>query len=78
MLDLGEIQVCWICGLPYARKHDQGRAEIELLAAPVMRHPRYGGKPVYYSDITVHRSVSKTVRRDPIREMDSIAAGVQW
>jgi phosphonate transport system substrate-binding protein len=55
MLDLGEIQVCWICGLLYARKHDRGRTEIELLAAPVMRHPRYGGKPVYYSDITVHR-----------------------
>lgn len=48
LLDRGEIHVCWICGLPYVRK-----ANVELLAAPVMRDPRYGGKPVYYSDVIV-------------------------
>jgi len=48
LLERGEIQVCWICGLPYVRKNN-----VELLAAPVMRDPRYGGKPVYYSDVVV-------------------------
>jgi len=52
LLDRGKIHVCWICGLPYVRKnHD--KTTIELLAAPVMRHERYGGRPVYYSDIVV-------------------------
>ena len=48
-LDRGDIHVCWICGLPYIRKNN-----VELLAAPVMRDPRYGGKPVYYSDVVVN------------------------
>src|SRR5262245_40701714 len=50
-LDRGEIHVCWICGLPYVRKP---KTSVELLVAPVMSHPRYGGKPVYYSDVIVH------------------------
>jgi ABC-type phosphate/phosphonate transport system substrate-binding protein len=53
LLDRGDIQVGWICGLPYVRKND-----LELLAAPVMRHPRYGGKPVYYSDVIVRADSS--------------------
>jgi phosphonate transport system substrate-binding protein len=31
------------------------QAAIELLAAPVFRAPRYGDRPVYYSDVIVHR-----------------------
>jgi len=53
LLDRGEIHVCWICGLPYVRKNNSERTTVELVAAPVMRHPRYGGKPVYYSDVIV-------------------------
>jgi phosphonate transport system substrate-binding protein len=52
-LDRGEIQLGWICGLPYIRKADQREAAIELLAAPVMEAPRYGDKPVYFSDVIV-------------------------
>jgi phosphonate transport system substrate-binding protein len=52
-LDRGEIHVCWICGLPYVRKNNAEKKKVELLAAPVMSHPRYGGKPVYYSDVIV-------------------------
>lgn len=59
-LDAGDIQLCWICGLPYARKADAG-ATIEACVAPVMAAARYAGAPVYYSDIMVrhdspHRS----------------------
>src|SRR5262249_44567968 len=53
-LDRGQIDVCWICGLPYVRKINVESPNIELLAAPLMRHPRYGNKPVYYSDVVVH------------------------
>src|SRR5947208_1550933 len=36
LLDQGHIQVCWICGLPYIRKNDCVKKNVELLAAPVM------------------------------------------
>jgi phosphonate transport system substrate-binding protein len=35
LFDAGEIQVGWICGLPYGWKADSGQPPIELLAAPV-------------------------------------------
>ncbi len=54
LFDRGQIDVCWICGLPYVRKRSNGGPDIELLAAPVMQHERYAEKPVYYSDIVVH------------------------
>jgi phosphonate transport system substrate-binding protein len=54
LLDRGDIHVCWICGLPYVRKNNNERKTVELLAAPVMRHRRYGARPIYYSDVVVH------------------------
>jgi phosphonate transport system substrate-binding protein len=52
--DLGTIHIVWICGLPYIRKAANPAAQLSLLAAPVMAGARYGGKPVYFSDIVVH------------------------
>ena len=53
--DAGDIDVCWICGLPYVWKADSGAA-IELLGAPVMQRERYGGRPVYFSDVVTRSS----------------------
>ncbi|BAU41331.1 PhnD/SsuA/transferrin family substrate-binding protein [Leptolyngbya sp. O-77] len=53
--DRGEIQVCWICGVPYVQKADQPDPQIELLAAPVMRGDRYQNRPIYFSDVVVQR-----------------------
>jgi phosphonate transport system substrate-binding protein len=53
MLDAGEVDLCWICGLPYVDKADRG-AEIAACVAPVMTDPRYGGDAVYFSDVVVH------------------------
>lgn len=53
--DNGDIQICWICGLPYAWKKDRPGSAIELLATPVLEARRYAGKAVYLSDIVVHR-----------------------
>src|SRR4051794_21567483 len=52
MLDAGEIDLCWICGLPYVRKAS-ANAAIELCVAPVMQGERYGAEPVYFSDLVV-------------------------
>ena len=54
LLDHGQIDVCWICGLPYIKKNYLKDSVVELLAAPVMMHSRYAGMPVYYSDVIVH------------------------
>jgi phosphonate transport system substrate-binding protein len=57
LFDRGEIQLLWICGLPYVQKADSGVNEIELLAVPVPMGERYQHKPVYFSDVVV-RSTS--------------------
>lgn len=52
--DANEIQLCWLCGLPYVWKADALPPAIELVAAPVMAAPRYAGMPRYFSDVVVH------------------------
>lgn len=49
MLDQGQAQIAFICGLPYSERAGQ----LDLLGAPVMRAARYGDRPVYFSDIVV-------------------------
>jgi len=61
LLDRGEAQVGFICGLPYVRKVDRPDPRIELLAAPVMAAARYGRRPIYFSDVVVrHDSPFRT------------------
>lgn len=53
--DSGDIDVVWICGLPYVWKADDPSSQIELLAAPVMAAERYCDRPIYFSDVVVRR-----------------------
>lgn len=48
LFNAGEIQVGWICGLPYVWKADSGQPPVDLLAAPIMVAPRYQNHPVYF------------------------------
>ena len=59
LLDAGEIDLCWICGLPYVEKADRGRA-IELCVAPVMQGPRYQNLPICFSDVVVRNGSGYT------------------
>jgi phosphonate transport system substrate-binding protein len=52
LLDAGAAHLGVVCGLPYLWKTRRG-AGLDLLAAPVMRCERYGGRPIYYSDVVV-------------------------
>jgi phosphonate transport system substrate-binding protein len=54
-LDRGQIDVAFICGLPYSERHDRPGRPVELLCAPVPAAPRYGGRPVYFTDVVVRR-----------------------
>jgi phosphonate transport system substrate-binding protein len=53
--DRGEIEILWLCGLPYVDKIDSLRANMELLAMPVPVGERYQDQPIYFSDVTVRR-----------------------
>ena len=55
LLDEGQIDLCWICGLPYVQKADVNPSRIKLLAAPVMSAARYLNSPIYFSDVVVRR-----------------------
>jgi len=53
LLDDGQIQIAWICGLPYIHRVDRPVPVVELLVAPVMKGIRYGDQPIYFSDVVV-------------------------
>lgn len=58
LLDAGDIQVGWICSLPYTWKVAQRPPRVALLAAPVMSALRYQNSPIYFSDVIVLKSGS--------------------
>lgn len=47
--------VGFLCGLPFVRLADEAEPAVAAIAAPVLRGARYGGRPVYFSDVVVHR-----------------------
>ena len=49
-----EDEVCFVCSLPYVQFEREGRAPAVPIAAPVLQGERYGGRPVYFSDVIVH------------------------
>jgi phosphonate transport system substrate-binding protein len=51
----GRADVGFICGLPYVDLMDLPEPPVELLAAPVLAGERYGGRPIYFSDVIVRR-----------------------
>ena len=55
MIDENIIELAFVCGLPYTMKHDLPDPVVHLLAAPVMQAPRYQDRPIYYSDVIVHK-----------------------
>ncbi len=70
LLDRGQIHLGWICGLLYVVKAARPDPQLALLAAPVMRHPRYRGQPIYHSE--------SLVRHDsPFHSFDDLK-GARW
>jgi phosphonate transport system substrate-binding protein len=47
--------LAFICGLPYVEHTLLGIPRFEPLVAPVLTGERYGGKPIYFSDVIVRR-----------------------
>jgi phosphonate transport system substrate-binding protein len=55
LFDAGEIEILWLCGLPYVQKADSMDPRMEILAVPVPAGARYSARPVYFSDVIVRR-----------------------
>src|SRR5262245_45508563 len=50
-----EVDVGFVCGLPYVELARRADPPVEPLAAPVLQGERYAGRPVYFSDVIVRR-----------------------
>jgi phosphonate transport system substrate-binding protein len=48
-------EVCFVCSLPYVTFERRGLDLAVPVAAPVLMGERYGGRPIYYSDVIVRR-----------------------
>jgi phosphonate transport system substrate-binding protein len=46
--------ICFVCSLPYVHFERMGIAPAVPVAAPVLQGDRYGGRPIYFSDVIVH------------------------
>lgn len=49
----GQVDIAFMCGLPYVQMADSPPCPVELLAAPVLRGERYQQRPIYFSDVIV-------------------------
>ena len=54
LLEAEQVHLAWICGIDYVQKIDNELSPVDLVAAPVMKHPRYQQKPIYFSDVIVN------------------------
>src|SRR5262245_49007177 len=52
---LRQADVSFVCGLAYIQLRRRRGPVVEPLAAPVLQGSRYGGRPLYFSDVIVHR-----------------------
>ncbi len=50
-----ENEVCFVCSLPYVEFERRGISPAVPIAAPVLMGDRYGDRPIYFSDVIVHR-----------------------
>lgn len=53
--DLPRADVAFVCGLAYVEFAGRWTPAVEPLAAPVFAGQRYGGRPIYFSDVIVRR-----------------------
>jgi phosphonate transport system substrate-binding protein len=57
-------EVCFVCSLPYVTFERRGLDLAVPVAAPVIQGDRYGGRPIYFSDVIVHRDSPFQTFRD--------------
>ena len=66
----GRADVAFLCGLPYVHLADVPSPAVAAVAAPVLAGERYGGRPIYFSDVIVAGA-------SPFRSFDDLR-GATW
>lgn len=51
----GQVDVAFMCGLPYATLAESPTCPFELFAAPILHGERYQRRPIYFSDVIVRK-----------------------
>ena len=51
----GQIDIAFMCGLPYATLSETSAWPFQLLAAPILHGERYQHRPIYFSDVIVRK-----------------------
>lgn len=51
-----QLDLAFICGLPFSKYHQMAPEQLQALVAPVMQSSRYQDQPVYFSDVIVNRN----------------------
>jgi phosphonate transport system substrate-binding protein len=53
-----QVDLVFICGLPYVLYTSPhfAHSPIEAITAPVLQHERFQNRPIYFSDVIVHRN----------------------
>jgi phosphonate transport system substrate-binding protein len=64
MLLRDQLDIAFICGLPFARYQQINAEQLQLLVAPVMEATRYSNRPIYFSDVIVHANGGLTTLED--------------
>jgi phosphonate transport system substrate-binding protein len=59
-----QLDIAFICGLPFARYQQINAEQLQLLVAPVMEAARYSNRPIYFSDVIVHAGCGLTTLED--------------
>jgi phosphonate transport system substrate-binding protein len=54
LLQNGQVDIAFICGLPLIRHNRVAEQPMRILAAPVMLGDRYQNQPIYFADIVVN------------------------
>jgi phosphonate transport system substrate-binding protein len=49
----GRADLAFLCGLPYVHLADAEDSFVAPVAAPILEGERYGGRPIYFSDVIV-------------------------
>jgi phosphonate transport system substrate-binding protein len=49
-----QLDIAFICGLPFIQYYRHTPQQLSAIAAPVMQRPRYRNRPVYFADVIVN------------------------
>jgi phosphonate transport system substrate-binding protein len=59
-----QLDLAFICGLPFIRYCQVVPHQLQALVAPVMQAPRYQNRPIYFSDVIVNAASNLTSFED--------------